>query len=96
MPVDDRYLKRSTIDRVDAKDLSLEEFVRRYDRPNVPVILTGVVSEWPAVKGGLAWASDDAILSRYGSVEFNVGGYHFPLKDYYEYANKVTDDQVRV
>ena len=47
MAQDARTLSRGvweTIDRVEATSLSKDNFLRRYARPGVPVIITGLVS----------------------------------------------------
>ena len=55
----DRTLKRGvweTIDRVDAASLSKDDFLRRYARPGVPVIIQGLVGPDMFAKG--AWTRD--------------------------------------
>lgn len=42
------FLDFADIPRVSAANLSVEDFVSRYEIPNLPVIITGAVSEWPA------------------------------------------------
>jgi hypothetical protein len=41
------WLGTDTVPRERAEELSLEEFVRKYERPNKPVIITGIVRKWP-------------------------------------------------
>jgi hypothetical protein len=42
------FNKPCTIQRVEAEKLSAEEFVSKYEIPNIPVIITGLVKKWPA------------------------------------------------
>jgi len=37
-----------TIQRVDASEMTYEQFVEQFERPGIPVILTGLTSEWRA------------------------------------------------
>lgn len=34
--------------RIDARDVSKEEFIEKYEEPGLPVVITGVVDTWPA------------------------------------------------
>ena len=36
-----------TIERVNVNDLTVEEFIERYERGNRPCIITGVTETWP-------------------------------------------------
>ncbi|PHJ18922.1 histone lysine demethylase jmjd6b, partial [Cystoisospora suis] len=40
--------RHDNIPRVAASELSVEDFIERYEKPNKPVVLTGVVEKWPA------------------------------------------------
>lgn len=46
LDVDSAWLEVENIDR--RHDLSLEEFKKEYEIPNIPVIITDVVTKWPA------------------------------------------------
>jgi hypothetical protein len=48
VPLKAEWLEVDNVDR--RQGLSVEEFQRRYERPNVPVVLTDVVSAWPATR----------------------------------------------
>lgn len=50
------------------QDLTHEEFVARFERPRLPVVLTGLVEEWPAVRN---W-TPDALAANYGHHKFKV------------------------
>lgn len=43
-----QYLKRCPL--VDASDMTPEEFARRFGEPNVPVLLAGLMDDWPATR----------------------------------------------
>ena len=58
-PTPEQYLKRCPL--VDASDMTPEEFARRFGEPNVPVLLAGLMDDWPAsrkwtVQVSAAWA----------------------------------------
>ncbi len=53
---------RQEVPRVDARTLSVEEFVRTFDRGNTPCILTHAMDDWPAMNG--AW-SKEALAARF-------------------------------
>ena len=48
LDVDPTWIEEENIER--RSGLSVEEFKEQYERPNRPVILTDVVSKWPATK----------------------------------------------
>lgn len=52
-----------------AATLPVEEFVERYEKPGVPVILTGLTDDWPASK---LW-TDAYLIDKYGDHKFKVG-----------------------
>jgi hypothetical protein len=35
--------------REDCKDLTVPEFIRKYEAPNLPVLISGLTAGWPAV-----------------------------------------------
>lgn len=36
------------LERVNGLDLSIEEFVEKYEKPRLPVVLTNLQNDWPA------------------------------------------------
>lgn len=56
------------LQRVSASSLSHEEFVERFERPGVPVIITGLTDAWPASK---LW-TDERLLREFGEHRFKV------------------------
>lgn len=57
------------LERVDASNLSVEQFVERYERPRRPVMLTGLCGGWRAAH---EW-TPDKLLERLGECKFKVG-----------------------
>ena len=50
------------------QEVTLEEFVERYERPKVPVVITGLCEGWRACS---EW-SEEALLQRFGDHKFKV------------------------
>ena len=69
------WLTCENIERVAAAALSIGEFAERYERPGIPVVLTGLVTQWPAF---LNWSLDE-MRKRCGDKYFHVGGYDMKL-----------------
>jgi hypothetical protein len=79
------WLERDNAVRVDGTRVSVDEFRERYERPGVPVVVTGLVPGWRASD---TW-SEDHFRDEYGDVSFVAGGYDFPMRHYLEYADSV-------
>lgn len=50
------------------QELTVEQFVDRYERPRIPVVITGLCDGWRAAS---AWRQPD-LLERYGDHKFKV------------------------
>jgi len=50
------------------QDITMAEFVRRFERPRLPVVLTGLCDPWPAAE---RWQLD-RLLERFGDHKFKV------------------------
>ncbi|QDZ24303.1 JmjC domain-containing protein [Chloropicon primus] len=70
-------------------NLSKEEFEARFEKPNVPVILTDVVTKWPAYE---KWRNREYILDAFEGETVHVGGYQFSMEQYYEYTDNTNDE----
>ena len=46
----------------------MAEFVRRFERPRLPVVITGLCEAWPAAE---RWTSD-RLLERFGDHKFKA------------------------
>ena len=57
------------IPRVHTNDLSVEEFIEKYQIPNKPVIIEGLADEWQAMK---KW-NFAQLYEDYGDIQFEVG-----------------------
>jgi hypothetical protein len=51
-----------------SQDLSIEQFVERFERPRLPVVITGLTDDWPAAGHWLP----DALIARCGDHKFKV------------------------
>ncbi|GIL95724.1 hypothetical protein Vretimale_1688 [Volvox reticuliferus] len=77
------------IPRIHWKDLSPEEFVERFERPRIPVVITGLADNWPASEN---W-TPDLLKQLYGEHKFKVGsddeGYavRLPMSWYFDYMS---------
>lgn len=82
------WLARETMQRVDARGLTAEEFSRRFEQKSRPVILEGCVETWPAMR---SW-SQASLLQRCGDVVFQCGPCDLPLRQFYAYVDRNVDD----
>ncbi|CAE8742131.1 unnamed protein product [Polarella glacialis] len=82
------WLQGQNMQRVDARGLSAEEFVRRFEQTSTPVILKGAAERWPAMK---SW-SQESLVKRFGKVQFACGACDWPLDEFYAYARSNIDD----
>lgn len=60
---------RDTIERIHVDDLTVEEFIERYEKGSRPVIIQGVVDRWPA---HTKWQLD-SLLEQYSHGRFKIG-----------------------
>jgi hypothetical protein len=85
------HASHDSIPRVSARDLSVADFIARFEVPNLPCIITDLVTQWPAYGG---W-TPDALAARHGRARFHCGGVNMSLADYFAYMGAVsgTDDR---
>ncbi|KAJ1960078.1 hypothetical protein IWQ62_004365, partial [Dispira parvispora] len=69
--------------------LSVSEFIEQYERPGLPVILTDVVTQWPAYQ---KW-TPEFFLKLYGSVKFQAEAVQITFEKYWRYAATQTLDE---
>ena len=79
---------RGNVPRVAAASLSQGEFQRRFEAPNLPVVVTGVASAWPAAE---RWTRERLTLT-HGDTGFTCGASEMRLRDYLAYAEGNSDD----
>jgi hypothetical protein len=85
-----RWSRCETIPRVAACDLSVDEFEATFEKPGLPVIITGIVERWPAAEH---W-DEAALRETFGDdVGFHVGGHTMSLPDFFDYCASTTDEQ---
>ena len=53
---------------VSAQDMSTEQFVERFERPRLPVVITGLCDSW---KGRERWTEEN-VSKHYGEHKFKV------------------------
>jgi hypothetical protein len=80
----------NTIER--RSNLSVEEFVEKYEKPNIPVIITDVVRDWPAFKN---WTRE-YLCAHHGNEKIKTDhGIGMTLSEYFLYS-KTVQEQVCV
>ncbi|KAK9846311.1 hypothetical protein WJX81_001351 [Elliptochloris bilobata] len=84
--LDPAWLARDTLPR--AAGLSIAEFRARFEEPNVPVVITGVVNQWPACK---RW-THKYLRKAYGGQPAVVANYDMAFGDYAAYCRGSCDD----
>ncbi|EGT43438.1 hypothetical protein CAEBREN_18028 [Caenorhabditis brenneri] len=85
---------KDTIARVDGKSLSVDDFRRDYERPRIPVILTGLTEDWPAKE---KW-DINRLTKKYRNQNFKCGegddgsSVRMKMKYYHDYLLNNNDD----
>jgi hypothetical protein len=87
LEIKDEWLSTDNIERREAP--SVEEFIRDFEEPNKPVLLTGVLKSWPAVK---KW-DRPYLLNKAGDCAFTAGPINLKLNDYFAYADSVKEER---
>lgn len=75
-----------TVPRERPDELTVADFVRRYEAPNVPVLLSGAARHWPIFRELEAWTA-----SRSGT-RFKVGPTSMTLGNFLEYSREALDE----
>lgn len=77
---EDDSVSTINIDRINANDITVEEFMEKYEKPSIPVVLLGCAENWEALS---KWNFPD-LLAQYSKVKLKVGeddeGYPLKLK----------------
>lgn len=78
------------VDNIDRRsNITLEEFITDYFIPNRPVVLTDVVTKWPAFKN---W-SKESLIERYGDTKFFINaGVNMTLRNFFAYCDTVQEE----
>ncbi|GBC05241.1 hypothetical protein RclHR1_06120005 [Rhizophagus clarus] len=80
------YLGVENIDR--RSNLELSEFIKEYAIPNKPVIITDVVTKWPASR---KW-NMEYLVEKYGDVLFRAEAIDIKLNNYANYYKNTMDE----
>jgi hypothetical protein len=87
MRINPKWLAVDNITRV--SDLSLQDFIEKFEAPNLPVLFTDVASKWPACK---KW-SLQYFVEHHGSKLFRCGAVDIRVDDFVTYLNSCKDDR---
>lgn len=75
---------KGQIDVVHANDLTVEEFIEKYEKPGKPVVIKGITESW---KGYKRW-NRESLLQNYAESKFRTGsGFKMKFKNYMSYIN---------
>ncbi|GBG79440.1 hypothetical protein CBR_g29587 [Chara braunii] len=91
LSIKDEWLRRDNIVRRRWPDLTVEEFVEKFEVPNRPVLISGLTDDWPAVK---LW-DRDYLLSQASAcgAKFACGPVDMRLDDFYVYADRAQEER---
>ncbi|KAI8871823.1 Clavaminate synthase-like protein [Ramicandelaber brevisporus] len=84
------FTSYSNVDRRSADSLTLEEFITQYEQPGIPVIITDLVTKWPAFgQWSLPW-----LVSHHGdTARFRAEALSMTLREYASYHDRVFADE---
>eukprot|EP00041_Stephanoeca_diplocostata_P010089 m.160232 g.160232 ORF g.160232 m.160232 type:complete len:525 (+) comp18015_c0_seq5:399-1973(+) len=78
-----------SVDNIDRRSsLSQHDFIKEYEVPNRPVLISDVVTSWPAFN---KWNLDYLISATHGQ-EFEAGPVRMSPKAYWQYASSVEEE----
>lgn len=94
LKVRDPSVFEDTIERVNVNEISVDDFIERYEKGSRPCILTGVTESW---QGNTEWQLK-RLVERFADSRFKIGESNsgrrlkVTLKEYIEYAIYNRDD----
>mmetsp|Transcript_5356 Transcript_5356/g.12786 ORF Transcript_5356/g.12786 Transcript_5356/m.12786 type:complete len:575 (+) Transcript_5356:156-1880(+) len=86
--LDPHWFSRENMAQIDAGSITVEDFIRDYERKSVPVLLKGAGKDWPSMN---SW-SRETLVERFPEADFLSGPCEIPLKEFYKYADRNMDD----
>lgn len=81
------WLERDNIIR--RRDISVEEFVREFEEPNIPVLLEGCLDKWIALE---KW-NRDYLVEVSGDAQFAVGPVEMKLQHFFRYSDQAREER---
>eukprot|EP00056_Hartaetosiga_gracilis_P002571 m.55050 g.55050 ORF g.55050 m.55050 type:complete len:513 (+) comp11110_c0_seq1:68-1606(+) len=92
--IDEEWLKHDNVPRVEGATLSAKQFADAYERPQKPVVITGLANEWRAKK---TWTKEE-LGEVFGTQLFDAfdeysGSYKMTMKQYLCYARHQRDER---
>lgn len=89
--VNPRYFELTCPETIDRRsNLSVQEFIEKYEKPGIPVIITDLTKEWTAK---YEWTKE-RLLEKYADVKFRTGsGFKMKLANYFLYLETQQDDK---
>jgi hypothetical protein len=87
-------LKNNDIQRVSAADLSATDFVEKYEKLNIPLVITDAVKDWPAFE---KW-STEYIVQSFGDAKMRATSAAAPIpvlftaQEYFNYADQTQEE----
>ena len=94
LKINDPETFTDTIERINCNDLTVEEFIERYEKGSRPCIITGVTENW---RGNTEWQLK-RLMERFGDALFKIGEsdsgrkLKVTMREYIEYSLFNRDD----
>ena len=85
--IDPAWLSTNSIDR--RSNLSYDEFIEKYEKPNIPVILTDVVRKWPAME---KWKHREYLAEAFQGLHVIVGDAPMRFDSFLKYCDTNNDE----
>ena len=60
--------ERDTVERISAKEVTMEEFIEKYEKPGKVVIIQHMMDQWPAMNN---WQRGE-LVKRFGQTKFRT------------------------
>ena len=80
------WLGVDTVPKEKASELTMEDFVRKYEEPNRPVIIKGAIDNWPLYRNLSSWIEEQK------QSVFKVGSVFMKLENFLEYSENALDE----